>query len=155
VNILYDEMRGGAKEEADLEARFQRIRPMNYRVIVKMDEKHDLRTRSGILLAHSEKELPQEGVVVFADKRCKVGPGDEVVYSKYAGAMVKVNNDTYLIIPEKDLLAYYARPGQRESSFDWEEIVSLTFAFALIVLLVFSLFLIFTMRGGMWMPTSS
>jgi chaperonin GroES len=104
-----DQLRGGVKEAEDVLERFRRLEPLTRRVIVKSDGATDLRTKSGIVLAQSEKEVPQQGIIVAVaeDSLLDIDEGDDVIYSRYAGANVKVGQETYLIIDEKDLLAVY------------------------------------------------
>jgi chaperonin GroES len=92
-----------------------RIRPLADRVVVKPQEKEE-RTRGGIYLPDTaSKEKPQEGVVMAVGegklddngKRTPVAvkSGDRVLFAKYAGTEVKIEDDDYLILAEKDILA--------------------------------------------------
>ena len=92
-----------------------RIRPLADRVVVKPQEKEE-RTRGGIYLPDTaSKEKPQEGVVMAGGdgklddngKRTPVAvkSGDRVLFAKYAGTEVKIEDDDYLILAEKDILA--------------------------------------------------
>ena len=92
-----------------------RIRPLADRVVVKPQEKEE-RTRGGIFLPDTaSKEKPQEGVVMAVGegklddngKRTPVAvkSGDRVLFAKYAGTEVKIEDDDYLILAEKDILA--------------------------------------------------
>ena len=92
-----------------------RIRPLADRVVVKPQEKEE-RTRGGIYLPDTaSKEKPQEGVVMAVGegklddngKRTPVAvkSGDRVLFAKYAGTEVKIEDDDYLIRAEKDILA--------------------------------------------------
>jgi len=75
-------------------------------------------TKSGLVLPDTAREKPQEGEVIavgpgrVADdgKRItmEVKVGDKVVYSKYAGAEFKEDEDEYLIVREADILAKFA-----------------------------------------------
>lgn len=92
-----------------------KLRPLADRVIVEPLEKEEV-TAGGILLPETAKEKPQEGLVVA------VGPGrwdedgkkrvemevslnDKVIFAKYSGSEIKLNDKKYLILGEKDILA--------------------------------------------------
>ncbi len=92
-----------------------KLRPLADRVIVDPLEKEEV-TAGGILLPETAKEKPQEGLVVAAGpgrwdedgkKRVEmeVAEGDKVIFQKYSGTEVKINDKKYLILSEKDILA--------------------------------------------------
>ncbi len=92
-----------------------RIRPLADRVVIKPQEKEE-RTRGGIFLPDTaSKEKPQEGRVMAvgdgklddSGKRTPVAVsvGDTVLFAKYAGTEVKIEDEDYLILAEKDILA--------------------------------------------------
>ena len=94
------------------------LRPLADRVVVRPLEREEV-TKSGIVLPDTAKEKPQEGVVEAVGngrlnentgKRepVDVAVGDTVIYSKYAGNEVKVDEQEYLILSEKDILAIVA-----------------------------------------------
>jgi len=72
-------------------------------------------TKSGIVLPDTAKEKPQEGeVIAIGEGRMldsgekvdlSVNVGDKVIYAKYAGTELKREDQEYLIISEKDILA--------------------------------------------------
>ncbi len=91
-----------------------RIRPLADRVVVKPVEREE-QTKSGIILPDTAtKERPQEGTVMAVgegrrDDSGKLLPmnvsvGDRVLFAKYSGTEVKVDDDDYLILAEKDIL---------------------------------------------------
>src|SRR5512135_2183751 len=91
------------------------MRPLADRVIVEPLER-DETTSGGIFLPETAKEKPQEGLVVAAGpgrwdedgkKRVEmeVNEGDTVIFQKYSGTEVKINDKKYLILSEKDILA--------------------------------------------------
>ena len=90
------------------------IKPLGDRLIVEPTEQEDT-TASGIILPETAKEKPQQGKVLAAGpgrrddegKRIKmdVGEGDTVLYAKYAGTEVKLDDKKYLILKETDVLA--------------------------------------------------
>ena len=89
------------------------IKPLGDRVVVKVLEKEET-TKSGIVLPEAAKEKPQEGEVLavgsgelIEGKRIplEVKVGDRVIYSKYAGTEVKMDDQEYLILRQSDILA--------------------------------------------------
>ncbi len=91
-----------------------KLRPLADRVVVKPIEKEE-KTKSGILIPDTAKEKPQKGEVVAvgpgklldngqrAEMEVKVG--DIVIFSKYAGTEVKIGDEKYLVLSERDILA--------------------------------------------------
>ena len=68
------------------------------------------KTASGIFIPDTAKEKPQQGKVVAAgpgkkDEPMEVNPGDVVLYGKYAGTEVTVEDKKYLIVKQSDILA--------------------------------------------------
>ena len=91
------------------------LRPLADRVVVKPLEREEM-TKSGIVLPDTAKEKPQEGVIEAvgngryneqsgARVELDVKVGDRVMYAKYAGSEVKIDDVEYLILSEKDILA--------------------------------------------------
>ena len=90
------------------------LKPLGDRLVVEPAEKEE-RTASGIILPETAKEKPQEGTVLAAGpgrlddegKRIKmdVKTGDVVLYAKYAGAEIKIDDQKLLILKESDILA--------------------------------------------------
>ena len=71
-------------------------------------------TKSGIVLPGAEKEKPQQaeviavgpgGVVDGKEVKMEVKKGDNVIYSKYSGTEVKLDDVTYIIVKQSDILA--------------------------------------------------
>lgn len=91
-----------------------KIRPMNDRVLVKRLEPKE-QVRGGIIIPDTAKEKPQEGeiIAVGPGKRSEDGgkvqamtvkAGDRVLFGKYAGTDVKVDDVDYIIMREDDIL---------------------------------------------------
>ena len=85
------------------------IKPLGERIVVKVKEK-DMTTASGIVLPDTAKEKPQQGKVLAAgpgkkDEPMEVKVGDMVLYGKYSGTEVTVNDKKYLIVKQSDILA--------------------------------------------------
>ena len=91
-----------------------KLQPLNDRILVKALESRE-RTKGGIVLPDTAKERPQEGKVmavgtgkVLEDgtvRPLEVKTGDTVLFGKYAGTEVKVDDSDYLILREEDVLA--------------------------------------------------
>ncbi len=91
-----------------------KLRPLADRLVVEPTEQEDI-TASGIYVPDTAKEKPQEGKVVAAGPGRKddegeriamdVAEGDRVLYAKYAGTEVKLDDTKYLILKESDILA--------------------------------------------------
>jgi chaperonin GroES len=89
------------------------IRPLGERVVVKPLPTEE-KTKSGIVLPDTAKEKPQEGEVIAvgngrlldSGQRVPIDlkVGDKVLYSKYAGNEVKIDDVEYLILREMDIL---------------------------------------------------
>lgn len=92
----------------------KKLTPIGDRVVVK-PEPEEQKTRSGIVLPDTAKEKPSEGTVVavgpgrILDNGQKVPSevkiGDKVIYSKYGGSEVKIDEEEYIILAERDILA--------------------------------------------------
>jgi len=92
-----------------------KLRPLADRVVIKPVEREEV-TKSGIVRPDTAKEKPQEGIIeaVGSGKynertgeriKLDVAVGDRVMYAKYAGSEVKIDEVDYLILSEKDILA--------------------------------------------------
>jgi chaperonin GroES len=85
----------------------ENIRPLRDNVFVKLLKK-DTRTKSGIVLPETASEdKPQEGkIIAMGDsKEIKVKNGQTVIFAKYSGTEIKINDEDYLLIKNEDLLA--------------------------------------------------
>jgi chaperonin GroES len=85
------------------------IKPLADRVLVEPLEA-ETKTASGIIIPDSAKEKPQKGNVVAVGVGTKENPvtvkvGDTVLYGKYSGTELKLENNDYLIMRESDILA--------------------------------------------------
>lgn len=89
------------------------IKPLGDRVVIKLMESEET-TKSGIVLPGSAKEKPQlaevlaigpGGLVDGKEVKMEVKVGDKVIYSKYAGAEVKLDDQEYVIVRQSDILA--------------------------------------------------
>jgi chaperonin GroES len=83
------------------------IKPLGENVLVK-PLKADVKTKSGIVLPDTANEdRPQEGKVIAIgdDKKIKVKKNQKVIFAKYSGTEIKVDNEEYLIMKNEDMLA--------------------------------------------------
>ena len=91
-----------------------KLHPLADRLVVRPIEK-DEKTKGGIILPDTAKEKPQEGEVVAVGpgrmtedgKRIpmEVKIGDRVIYAKYGGSEIKVDDIEMIILRESDILA--------------------------------------------------
>ncbi|WGH24559.1 MAG: co-chaperone GroES [Candidatus Shikimatogenerans bostrichidophilus] len=85
------------------------IKPLNDRVLVEPIPV-DNKTSTGIIIPETAKDKPQKGIVLaVGDGKNKykmtVKVGDKILYSKYSGTEININNKEYLIMHESDILA--------------------------------------------------
>ncbi len=90
------------------------VRPLHDRVLVKRADEAEQKSSSGIIIPDTAKEKPQRGNVVAVGEGKKdetgkrialdVKAGDEVLFGKYAGTEVKIDNEEFLIMHETDIL---------------------------------------------------
>jgi chaperonin GroES len=91
-----------------------KLKPLADRIVVEPTEREEV-TASGIYVPETAKEKPQEGKVIATGPGRKdddgkripmdVAEGDRVLYAKYAGTEVKLDDKKYLILKESDVLA--------------------------------------------------
>ena len=92
------------------------ITPLHDRVVVRRFEEKES-VKGGIIIPDSAKEKPQEGevVAVGAGRREKgeripldVKVGDRVLFGKYSGNDIKIDDEEYMILKEDEILAKLA-----------------------------------------------
>ncbi len=91
-----------------------KVRPLADRVVIKAIEESE-QMRGGLYIPDTAKEKPQQGEVIavgpgkLSDEGNRIEPelkvGDKVLYGKYSGTEVTVDNEQYLILRESDVLA--------------------------------------------------
>ena len=90
-----------------------KLAPLGDRVVLKQLAAEET-TKSGIVLPGQNKEKPQQaeviavgpgGVVDGKEIKMEVKKGDQIIYSKYAGTEVKLDEDEYIIVRQSDILA--------------------------------------------------
>ena len=90
------------------------VRPLHDRLIVRRIEEKET-VKGGIIIPDTAKEKPQEGKVVAVGggkvnedgKKIPldVKAGDKILFGKYSGSEVKLDDEEYLILREEDVLA--------------------------------------------------
>ena len=87
--------------------------PLGDRVVLKQLEVEET-TKSGIVLPGQNKEKPQQaeviavgpgGMVDGKEVKMQVEVGQQVIYSKYAGTDVKLDDEEFIIVKQSDILA--------------------------------------------------
>lgn len=87
--------------------------PLGDRVILKQLEAEET-TKSGIVLPGQAKEKPQQAEVIAVgpggcidgkEVKMEVKAGDQVIYSKYAGTEVKMQEEEFIIVRQSDIVA--------------------------------------------------
>ena len=90
-----------------------KLAPLGDRVVLKQLVAEET-TKSGIVLPGQNKEKPQQaevvavgpgGVIDGKEVKMEVKAGDQIIYSKYAGTDVKIEEDEYIIVKQSDILA--------------------------------------------------
>ena len=91
-----------------------KLQPLADRLVVKPIEREEV-TKGGIVLPDTVREKPQEGEVRFVGpgrlsedgKRIPmdIKVGDRVIYAKYGGTDIKINDEELVILRESDILA--------------------------------------------------
>ena len=90
-----------------------KLRPLQDRILIKRVEEKET-VKGGIIIPDSAKEKPQEGEVVAVGNGKKtddgkvipldVKAGDRVLFGKYSGNDIKIDNEEYLILREDEIL---------------------------------------------------
>ena len=91
-----------------------KLRPLGDRILVKALDMRE-KSKGGIILPDTAKERPQEGKVIAVGsgktlKNGKVIPlavkaGDKIIFGKYSGSDIKVDDKEYVFLNEDDILA--------------------------------------------------
>ena len=92
-----------------------KIKPLADRVLVKPIDPKEVK-KGGIIIPDTAKEKPQEGEIIAVGKgrlndttgeriSLEVKKGDKVLYGKYSGTEITINDVEYLILRESDILA--------------------------------------------------
>ena len=101
------------------------IRPLHDRVLVRrIDEQEQM--RGGIIIPDTAKEKPQQGEVIAVGdgeilkdgtrQTLDVKPGDRVLFGKYSGSEVKIDDEEYLIMREDEILGVFTTTARARSA---------------------------------------
>lgn len=95
-----------------------KFKPLSDRIVIKPAEAEE-KTAAGIILPDTAKEKPVEGTVVAAGPgkvaedgkviKMEVKVGDKVLYGKYSGTEVSINDEEYLIMRESDVFGILSK----------------------------------------------
>ncbi|MCU1328159.1 MAG: chaperonin Cpn10 [Bryobacterales bacterium] len=90
------------------------LRPLYDRIVVKRIENDTEKSIGGLFIPDTAKEKPQEGEVFAVGKgkrledgtltQLDVKPGDRILFGKYSGSEIKLDNTEYLIMREDEVL---------------------------------------------------
>ena len=90
-----------------------KLQPLGDRVLMQAIEKNETK-KSGIIIPDTAKEKPQEGNIIAVGKgkmtddgkvlSMDVKVGDKVLYGKYSGTEIKINDEEYIIMQQEDIL---------------------------------------------------
>mgnify|MGYP003958449351 FL=1 len=91
-----------------------KVKPLHDRVIVKRVEEEE-KTKGGIIIPDTAKEKPVEGEILAVGEgkvgddgkkiALEVKPGDKVLFGKYAGTEIQIDDEEHLIMREDDIIA--------------------------------------------------
>jgi chaperonin GroES len=91
-----------------------KVRPLHDRILVERLEEKEIK-RGGIIIPDTAKEKPQEGKVIAVGNGkvnddgkkvpLDVKAGDKILFGKYSGSEVKIDDKEFLIMREEDVLA--------------------------------------------------
>jgi chaperonin GroES len=100
---------------------FMQVRPLHDRVLVKRVEEKEV-IKGGIIIPDTAKEKPMEGEVVAVGpgkiqddgKRSPldVKAGDRILFGKYSGTEIKIDDEEFLILREEEILAVLESAGK-------------------------------------------
>ena len=102
-----------------------RFRPLHDRVVVRRIEGEE-KTKGGIIIPDTAKEKPQEGEVIAVgpgarDESGKLLPidlkaGDRVLFGKWSGTEVKIDDEDLLIMKEADIMGVIEQPSAKKKA---------------------------------------
>ncbi len=100
-----------------------KITPLHDRIILRRIEDNTEKTAGGLYIPDSAKEKPQEGEVIAAGagkykedgsrQTLDVKEGDRVLFGKYSGSEIKIDNEELLMMREDEILGILERAGAK------------------------------------------
>ena len=95
------------------------LKPLGTRVIIEVDAVQEYKTKGGIIMPEEAQEKPHNGTVIavgtgFADmpEADRINVSDRVLFGKYSGSEIKVEDKTYLIMRYEDVMAIIDRKAE-------------------------------------------
>jgi len=86
-----------------------KLKPLDDRLVLEVVEEEETKTASGIIIPDTAKEKPQVGKVIAVgtdeDLQEKVKEGDKVLFAKYGGEEIHLDDKEYKIVQRADVLA--------------------------------------------------
>ena len=90
------------------------LKPLGDRIVIEVVEENEQKTKGGLYIPDTAKEKPQEGTVVAVGKGkvsddgkvlpMDVKKGDKILYGKYSGTEIKIDDKDHLIMHQDDIL---------------------------------------------------
>ena len=86
-----------------------KVKPLGDRVLIEPMSAEE-KTSSGIIIPETAKEKPQKGTVMAvgpgtSDEKMEVKKGDVVIYGKYSGTEITIDDKEYIIMKQSEILA--------------------------------------------------
>src|SRR5689334_6920295 len=113
------------KFDSERSSYMAKLTPLHDRILVKRIEEAET-TRGGIIIPDSAKDKPQEGEVIAVGKgksneEGKVRPldvkeGDRILFGKYSGTEIKLDNEDFIIMREEEVLGVITGAAKRETA---------------------------------------
>lgn len=101
------------------------IRPLHDRVLIQRIEEEQ-QARGGIIIPDTAKEKPQQGKVIATGdgkinedgtrRPLDVKPGDQVLFGKYSGSEIKIDDQEYLILREDEIFGIFETASKSRSA---------------------------------------
>ena len=82
------------------------IKPLNKRIVVRRIQPSNV-TESGIELLSADSDQPLTGEIVTAFEGSQVQPGERILFGKYAGVSVTIDEQELLVMTENDILVVF------------------------------------------------
>lgn len=92
-----------------------KLKPLEDKIVLKVEKEAEKTSAGGLIIQTMQEEKPQEAIVVAVGPGVTFGNGeklvpdvkvgDKVLFSKYQGTEVTVDNEQYLILAYRDILA--------------------------------------------------
>jgi chaperonin GroES len=102
-----------------------KLTPLHDRIVIRRVEEAET-TRGGIIIPDSAKDKPQEGEVIAVGRGksndegktfpLDVKAGDRVLFGKYAGTEIKIDNEDFVIMREEEVLGILSGAAKKETA---------------------------------------